>query len=142
MASGCSLHSPRSQVACMDLCPVFSLLEKGVKCKGHYYLLTVSRTVFVPWPCAGDLEASDSLPLPLRSSAWSQEHTRKPLVLGRQCYFYYDLILLRFYFVCLYSDFASQSAVSCLFFSELGRGVWGEYSTMRESRVLDFLSDV
>lgn len=126
-------HAPGSLYGSV-LCILF--LEKGVKCKRHYYcsIIMVWEPCYVPWHCARDMEVSDSLPLSLRSSALSQGDICKTPLLRRQCYFHYDPSL------CCHSDLASHSAVSCFFFFFLSWVVEcrGKWSTMRKPRGLDF----
>lgn len=92
------------------------------------------RPYYVPWPCPGDLEVKDSLSLPLKSSAWSQTHTCKPPVFGRQWDFYHDLSL------CVYSDFASHLAVSCLVFFRTQQWGVGEAQYNEGTKSLGFFN--
>lgn len=67
--------------------------NRGSQCTNPKFV----RLSYVPWLCAGDMEVSDSLPLPW--AVWSQGHICKPQMLRRQSYFYYDSVsvfLLRF----------------------------------------------
>lgn len=91
--SGLSMSplSPRAPGSLYWSVPCILMLEKGVQWRTLLLTQRFWEPWYVPWPCARDVELSDSRPLPFRSPALSQGRTYKTPVLGRQL-----LFLLRF----------------------------------------------